>query len=232
MLSAVTTAQAMTVSPMQVEMTTVGSRSHALVSVVNNSGELLPVEAVAQRLTVDESGRPLPGKTADDLLIMPPQALVPPGARQNFRVQWVGDPSLAQSQSFLLYLNQIPVKLAQGKSAVQVVMSMGVMINVAPAAGAPALKVVATGIASDKSGRRVPTVTVENTSNIHALLPQATIRLASGSWSSTLTPRSLGDRLGIGLVQPGRRRKFTLPVDVPANVSTIHASLELTQRRR
>ena len=224
-------AQAMTVSPMQVEMISVGSRSHAQVSVVNTSDKPLPVEAVIERLIVDEAGRPKSTKAGEDFLIMPPQAMIPPGATQNFRVQWLGDPMMPQSQSFLLYMNQVPVKLPQGSNGVQVVMSMGVMINVAPATGSPAMKVVATGVTTDKAGKRFPTITVENTSNVHALLPNATINLASGNWSNTLTPRSIGDRIGIGLVQPGRRRKFTLPVELPAGVSNIQASLEMAAAR-
>ncbi|NOT71470.1 MAG: molecular chaperone [Hyphomicrobium sp.] len=222
-------AQAMTVSPMQVEMISTGKRSHAQVSVVNNSDKPLPIEAVVHRLTVDEAGHPKTSKGGGEFLIMPPQAMIAPGATQNFRVQWLGDPALAKSQSFMLYMNQIPVKLPKSTAGVQVVMSMGVMVNVAPATGVPDMKVVATGVAKDKTGKRFPTVTVENTSNVHALLPQATINLASGNWANTLTPRMIGDRIGIGLVQPGQRRKFTLPVELPATVSSVQANLEMAK---
>jgi fimbrial chaperone protein len=223
-------ASALTVSPMQVEMVSVGKGSHAQVSVVNNSGQPLPVEAVIRRMTLDESGASKTSQAGEDFLIMPPQALIPPGATQNFRVQWLGDPMLAQSQSYYLFMNQIPVKLPQGKNGVQVVMSMGVMINVAPAQGAPAMKVVATSVTTDKSGKKVPVITVENTSNFHALLPNATINLSSGNWSSTLSPRALGDGIGIGLVQPGQRRRFTLPVELPPGVANVQASLSLPSK--
>lgn len=224
-------ASAMTVSPMQVEMTAVGSRATARVSVINNSSEPLPVEAVMARLTLDESGKQSTSKAGEEFLVMPPQAVIPPGATQNFRVQWLGDPMMSKSESFLLLINQVPVKLPAKSAGVQVVMGLGVMVNVAPATGNPAMKVVATGITTDKSGRRLPVITVENTSNVHALLPQASLQLAGGGWSSTLTPSALGDRIGIGLVQPGHRRKFTLPVELPAGVVKFEAKLDLAQRR-
>lgn len=229
LFTAGSTAQAMTVSPMQVEMISAGKSSHGQVSVVNNSDKPLPVEAVIQRLTLDEAGKPVTSKAGEEFLVMPPQALIPPGATQNFRVQWLGDPMMAKSESFILYMNQIPVKMPEGQSGVQVVMSMGVMINVAPASGTPAMNIVATGVTTDKAGKRFPTITVENVSNVHALLPNATINLASGSWSTALKPRSIGDKVGIGLVQPGKRRKFTLPVELPANVQTVQASLEMSK---
>ncbi|MEQ1719272.1 MAG: fimbria/pilus periplasmic chaperone [Hyphomicrobium sp.] len=225
-------ASAMTVSPMQVEMSAIGTRSHAQVSVVNTSDIPMPVEAVIERMTLDENGKPKSQKTGEQFLIMPPQAMIPPGATQNFRVQWLGDPLMAQSETFLLYVNQIPVKVAAGKSAVQVVMSMGVMINVAPAQGVPELKVVATGVAESRSGKRQPTITVENVSKVHALFPEATIQLSSGTWTSTLTPRDTGDSIGIGLVQPGKRRKFVLPVELPAGVSNVKASVAMAAKRR
>ena len=232
LFSALSTARAMTVAPMQVEMASIGTRSHAQVSVVNNSDQPLPIEAVIQRLNYDEAGRPKTSKAGEEFLVMPPQALIPPGATQNFRVQWLGDPMLRQSQSFLLYMNQIPVKLQPGKSGVQVVMSMGVVVNVAPAEGTPDLRVVATGIAADKAGNRVPTITVENTSNVHALLPEAAIHLSAPNWSQTLPSRSIGDHIGIGLVMPGKRRKFALPVPLPAGVVSVDASLEMPPARR
>lgn len=225
----VTAVQAMTVSPMQVEMASVGKKSHAQVAVVNNSDKPLPVEAVLQKLTVDEAGVSKATKAGEEFLIIPPQAIIPPGGTQNFRVQWLGDPAMEQSQSYLLYMNQIPVKIPDAKIGVQVVMSMGVMINVAPASGKAAMKVVATGVTEGKAGKRFPTVTVENTSKVHAMLTHSTINVTSGAWSNTLTPRNIGDQIGIGLVQPGKRRKFTLPVELPANVSSVQASLELAE---
>lgn len=228
---AASAAGAMTVSPMQVEMVSAGARSRAQVAVVNNSDRPLPVEAIIQRLTLDENGKQKVSKAGEDFLVMPPQAMIPPGATQNFRIQWLGDPMMAQSQSFILAINQVPVKLPKGKAGVQVVMGLGVMLNVAPPQGAPELKVVSTGVVTDKSGRKFPTVTVQNTSKVHALLPDAAIQLSSGSWSANLPPRSISDRVGIGLVQPGAKRKFTLPAELPPGVSSVQASIQFSPKR-
>ncbi len=225
-LAAVSAANAMTVAPMQVEMTSAGSRSHAQVSVVNTSDRPLPVEAAIKGLSLDEVGKQTITPAGEDFLVMPPQALIPPGATQNFRVQWLGDPLMAQSRSYLLLLNQIPLKLPKSGIGVQVVLGMGVMINVAPPRGAPAMQVVATGVATDKSGKRYPTITVLNRSNVHALLPKATINLSAGAWSASLPPQTVSDTVGIGLIQPGKRRQFRLPVALPPGVSKVQASLD------
>lgn len=223
-------AAAMSLSPTQVEMTSVGKTSQARIVVVNNSAQPLPVEAVVKRANLTEAGLAQASEASDEFLVMPPQAMIPPGGSQVFRIQWLGEPLLAASQSYMLFMNQIPVKFAKTDSRLQVVFSMAAMINVAPPQGEPALRVVEAGVVVDAAGNRRPKLTVENTSNVHALLPRSTIRLAGGSWSETLTPGLLSQSIGIGLVQPGRRRTFILPGRVPPGVSRLQADLD-TKRR-
>lgn len=224
-------AAAMTLSPTQVEMTSIGKTSQARIVVTNNSAQPLPVEATLKRATLDEAGIAHTTEAGDDFLVMPPQALIPPGGSQVFRIQWLGEPLLGESQSYFLYINQLPVKFAKSDSRLQVVFSMAAMINVAPPQGEPKLRVVDAGVATDAAGNRRPRLTVENTSNVHALLPRSTIRIASGAWSEALTPGQLSQNIGIGLVQPGRRRTFILPARVPPGVSRLQVELQDTKKR-
>jgi P pilus assembly chaperone PapD len=158
--------------------------------------------------------------------------MIAPCSSQVFRLQWVGEPVIAKSESYLMSVNQVPVKMPAGKSAVQIVMSFGVIINVAPPQGSPSLAVVSTGVEADKkSGKRYPTITVENPTNIHALLPQSTIELSAGGWSHTMSATELSEKVGIGLVQPGKKRRFVLPVDLPAGISSVQASLDFKPKR-
>lgn len=229
-VGAASCASAMTVTPTHLEMTSVGSRSRAQITVINNSNEPLPIEAIVMRANLDESGLPKTSLSGDEFLIMPPQALIAPGATQNFRIQWLGEPLLETSQSFLVYMTQVGVKLQRSK-AVQVVMSIGVMVNVAPPQGIQSLTVVETAVIVSKEGKRHPAITVFNPSRTHALLPRATIRLIGENWSTTIAPDALSGRIGIGLVQPGHRRKFVLPVELPANVRSLQARLDFSPNR-
>ena len=74
-------------------------------------------------------------------------------------------------------------------------------------------------------------ITVMNPSKVHALLPQSSISLTSANWSQTLSPATLSERIGIGLVQPGHRRTFVLPVDVPPLANRIQARLDFKPAR-
>lgn len=225
-------AEAVTVAPMQVEMTSSGARSHATISVINNSNEPLPIEAAVKSMSLDEVGKASTAEAGDEFLVMPPQTIIPPGATQNFRIQWLGEPMLAASRSYYIFFNQVPVKQKAGSAAVQVVMSVGTLVNVAPPQGAASLKIVETGVsAPDKAGKRHPTITLQNPGNVHALVSNSTVRVSGGGWSETLTPGLLSEKLGSGLVQPGKRRKFALPVDLPATVTNVQATIELNPRR-
>lgn len=225
-------ARAMSVTPIQVEMTSAGGAGRAQVTVNNDGNEPLPVEIEIEKLSLNEKGERQLAKAGDDFLVFPPQAMIPPGSSQVFRLQWVGEPVIPASESYLMSVNQVPVKMPAGKSAVQIVMSFGVIINVAPPQGSPSLAVVSTGVEADKkSGKRYPTITVENPTNVHALLPQSTIELSGGGWSHTMSATELTEKVGIGLVQPGKKRRFVLPVDLPPGVSSVQASLDFKPNR-
>lgn len=225
-------AHAASVTPIHLEMTSSGSGSRQQIVVTNDSKSPLPIEITVQGLDVDLNGQRKVTKGKDEFLVFPPNALVAPNGSQVFRIQWVGEPELPASQSYLLTVNQIPVKQPAGQSSVQVVMNFGVIINVAPPKGESALQLVGTGIERDKkTGKSHPAVTVNNPTKVHALLPNSTIRLSGAGWSHVFSPGEMREKVGIGLVQPGKKRKFILPVDLPANVTKVEATLDYKPKR-
>jgi len=225
-------AQAMSVSPIEVEMSSVGMKSRAQITVTNDSPDPLPVQAVVQTLSLNERGEKKLTIADDDLFVFPMQAMIAPGGVQVFRMQWVGEPELSQSKSFLVSLNQVPVRVKGARTQVQVVIGLGVLINIAPPTGMPKIKLLQTGIVRDPvSGARHPTISVENISNVHALISQSTVHLSADGWSMAIPAGRLQSKLGIGLVQPGKRRTFTLPVDLPPHVENVAADIEFKPKR-
>lgn len=231
-MAMISAAMSMSLSPIHIEMASTGLGSRAQITVTNDSQWPLPVEITVHNMTMDEAGGRSLGRSDNEFLVFPPQALVPAGQSQVFRLQWVGEPQLSRSESFLISANQIPVRLPVDKNVVQVVKSFGVVVNVAPPKGLPELKIVETGIETDrKTGKRHPTVTVHNSANVHGLLPQSILRVSGGNWSHTFMSNEMSEKIGIGLVQPGKRRKFVLPVELPARVTNVQATLDFRPRR-
>lgn len=112
------------------------------------------------------------------------------------------------------------------QSGVQVVFNFATVVNVAPPVGKSSIDLVTTGIGKDDKGKSRPAITVKNPGNKHAKLTDATISLSGGGWSETLRPEQLRQTMGVGLLQPGKTRKFLIPVDLPSNVTQITANIE------
>lgn len=225
------TANAMSVSPIVLDMSTTGTGSHEQLAVLNDAASALPVEIVILRLEISENGEMITKPAGDEFMVYPPQAMVKPGGTQNFRIQWVGDPNIPTSQSYVFSVNQVPVRMPKGQSGVQIVFNFATVVNVTPPGGKADINLVNTGVGKDDKGKQHPELTVMNPGNINAKLTDATIRLSSGSWSETLEPDKLRQAMGIGLIQPGKTRRFTLPIDLPNDVKQITASIEYKPRK-
>lgn len=225
-------AKAFSVSPTHIELTSVGRAGRSQIVVRNTQSITMPVEVSIEKFVLDENGRRRAVRAGDDFLVFPVQAMIPPGSSQVFRLQWVGEPLLNQSESYIVNIAQIPVRMPKGRNGVQVAVSFGALVNVAPPQGQAQLNLVSTDIVTDQTGRRLPMVTVENPTHVHALFTQSTLQLSGQSWSQTLSPGELQQKIGIGLVQPGKRRKFVLPVPLPKNARHVRARLAFDPRRR
>lgn len=219
-------AHATSVSPVNVEMTTTGPHARAQIVMTNTAETALAVEPGIETTSIDEHGRVTHGVAGDDFLILPSQALIAPGASQVFRVQWVGEPDLAESKSYLITMNELPVRGLASRTALGVTVSFGVAVNVAAAGVMPALNVVLSGVKKDRDGHMRPFVVVENPTGAHALLKDAAITLVASDWSTRIAPGSFEQALGTGLVQPHHRREFVLPVNVPSASKALTATID------
>jgi len=143
-----TTADAMRVSPMVVEITTRGAGSAARIEVQNVGSTVLPFETRITLIEFNDAGELIETPADEDFLVFPPQGLVPVGGRQVVRVQWIGDPDLALSRAYYVGIHQIPVNLSgeAGDAGVggqlQIVYNMKALLTVAPPGAEPQVRVV------------------------------------------------------------------------------------------
>jgi fimbrial chaperone protein len=206
-----TAAHAISISPVDIEMTASGAHARAQFTVTNDGAGPMPLEITVNTLVYGEDGKEKMAEGGDNILVTPAATIIPPGARQIFRVQWVGTPDLASSESFMILANQLPVRDKSGKSSVQVVAGLGAILNVAPAGGVPKLKLVSVAPAKTAKGGPAAAILVENPSNTHALIANSTLTIGG----ETVPPTSMQAQVGIGVVGPGKRRKFLVPLENP-----------------
>ena len=173
----VQTAQAMTVQPVVLDLQTAGRGMSQVVTVENTFANPLPIEIRIQELEMTVDGVKQTGTDPGDLLVFPPQALIEPGQTQTFRVQYVGDPELAKSKHYYITVAQLPVKLPEGQSAIQILYNFQVLVSVAPNSGKTSLAVNGAAIGKNDAGKPVPVVSVANSSNTHGYLSGGNLRL-------------------------------------------------------
>ena len=225
----VSQAAAMTVQPVVLDLQTAGRGMSQVITVENTFSTPLPVELQIQQLELTEDGVKLTGVDPGDLLVFPPQALIQPGQTQSFRVQYVGDPDLQESKHYYSTVAQLPVKLPEGQSAIQILYNFQVLVSIGPQGGKPAIAVVDSAV-SDDAGHHNPLITVRNDSANYGYLSQGKLRVvardAAGNEVAreTLNGPEIQQRMGVGLIGGHQTRKVRLPVELPTAAGTVEVT--------
>lgn len=223
-------ANAMTVQPVVINLQTSGRGMTQVITVENTFSTPLPVELTVQELKLTEDGVSLTGVDPGDLLVFPPQALIQPGQTQTFRVQYVGDPDLAASKHYYITVAQLPVKLPEGKSAIQILYNFQVLISIAPAGHKPSISVASTSIGRNAAGKPVPLLMVRNASVAHGYLSDGRLRIverdAAGNeiFRRTMSGPEIQQTIGFGLIGANQERRVTVPVELPSAEGSVEAT--------
>lgn len=209
-------AQAARVSPMIVDLTPIGRGAVGRVELTNTDPRTFPAEVQMMRGEISETGELTLTPADDDFLVFPAQAVIQPQSQQVFRVQYVGEPDLAQSQIYYMAIRQVPVDLGIPEtSQVQVVVHFNVLVNVVPD-GATPQPVVQSAQAATRNG--VNGVEVRVTNNGTRYFTAGMLQWAlSGTGangaplSQTIEAGQMSRLVGVGVVAPGKSRVFFVP---------------------
>ena len=218
-------AHALSVTPVTLEMSSAGKGTRAVITLTNPSAEPTAIEPTFERVTLDENGQATRQPVAGDhFLLMPLQALLPPGASQTFRLQWVGPPDIPQSESYFVTFNQLPVQGLAKRTGLTILAGFSVAVNVSPLEARPNIALV-TAALDRTAGKTRPAITVQNPTPAHALLKHATITIHADGTPYQLDGDTFAQTYGNGLLQPWSKRRFVLPIDLPPGTRAITASI-------
>lgn len=226
-------AHAMTVQPVVIDLQTAGRQMSQVITVENTFATPLPVELTVQELELTTEGVKQTGKDPGDLLVFPPQAIIAPGQTQTFRVQYVGDPALAKSKHYYITVAQLPIKLPEGQSAIQILYNFQVLISVGPLGVKPKIVVQGAEVAPGPGGKSFAMVTVVNESPAHGYLSNGHLRVVEKNkagtqvFSKTLSGAEIQQTMGFGLIGGGQTRRVAVPVELPSADGTVEASFSL-----
>lgn len=223
-------AMATTVTPVSLDLQSNGRAVVANISVENNGPKPMPIEIAIKALSPTETGfNPGSGAT-DDLLVVPPTALIPPGQTQSFRVQWIGDPAPAQSHHYYVSVNELPVKLPEGQSALQILYNFQVLVSVGATGQKADLAVKSAAVASHE-GKPAPSITVGNAGGTYGYLSQHRLRIVESDrtgkevFNRMISGNEFQQLIGYGLVAAGQVRTIVLPIELPSSEGSIVATL-------
>ena len=232
-IAPVQVAQAMTVQPVVIDLQTAGRQMSTVITVENTFATQLPVELSVQELELTPDGVKQTGNDPGDLMIFPPQTIIEPGQTQTFRLQYVGDPALAKSKHYYVTVAQLPVKLPEGQSAIQILYNFQVLVSVTPAGAKPQITVQSAEIGKNAAGKPIAVLTVANDSAAHGYLANGRLRLvqkdAAGKqvFSKNLSGAEIQQSMGFGLIGGGQARKVSVPVELPSAEGSVEASFSL-----
>lgn len=237
-LLSVTTSQAMTVQPVVVDLRMAGREMSAPIRVENNGPNPLPVEIRVVETDMEPASVRASDRRSDDMIAFPPQALIPPGETQVFRLQYVGDTASDRSKHYYVEVAQLPVELPEGQSAIQILYNFQVMVNVASVtAGKPDLRIQSAEVTTTPEGKTVAAFTVQNTGLNYGYLSAGTLKIsyrdASGkeTVTRTLTGNDIQQMIGFGMVGPSTTRRFVSPVEVGPEGGVVVATLTMPRGR-
>jgi fimbrial chaperone protein len=117
---------------MIVDLEPSGNGSVARVELTNDAQRDIPFEVRVMHGEISEAGELTLTPADDDFLVFPAQAIVQSNTQQVFRLQYVGNPDLSQSDIYYMSIQQVPVQIAPAQSQVQVVVNYNVLVNVVP----------------------------------------------------------------------------------------------------
>lgn len=220
-------AHAYQVSPMIYDMTPTGKGASTVIRVNNTNAAPITVELQSEKRLFDAAGKESRTAADGDFVLFPPQAIIPAGATQAVRVQYVGPTTLAQSETYTITVKQVPVKMpADGKSGVQFVFNFSTVANIVPAGAKPVIEV-----ASVEPTAKTLKLTLKNAGNKYANLSTSNVELTGGAFKAVVKDEEWRKALGSSWILPGGTRIVEIPKPdkAPATLSAKFNLVEATQ---
>ncbi len=236
---------------MIIDMTPTGRGSVGRVELTNDASRDIAYEVQMMRGDISLTGELTLTPADEQFIVFPPQALIEANSQQVFRVQYVGEEALENSQIYYLAIRQIPVAFEEGQNQVQVVVNYNVLVNVVPNdTKAQPITRDARYIERQKlSGEPAVGTPVENEAPEVAELEQGILVdlgndgsryffAGRANWQITgqttsgepfdlnLTPREAAKFTGVGVIGPGKTRQFFIPTEKPLQSESIRISIE------
>ena len=215
--------------PIVMEFAPSGRAATQSFGIFNDGDEPVAVEVSMVVREVGLDGAETLPPAADEFLVYPNQALIPPRQVQLIQVRWQGDPDPDRELAFRIIAEQLPVVLDEvvaGGGRIDILLRFEGAVYVTPLGAAPSLAVEEAARIETDTGPRLA-VTIVNRGSAHGLLEGATLLVReSGGDPVELHGEELGKLQGANVLA-GNRRRFLLPWPAALGDGDLAATLDL-----
>ncbi|WP_120077020.1 fimbria/pilus periplasmic chaperone [Aurantiacibacter odishensis] len=211
------------------ELEPAGRNSILRVTVTNDGDRDTPYEVLMLKGEITPDGELLTTPADDQFLVFPTQTVVEARSQQVFRVQYIGDPELVQSEVYYMGIRQVPVASEDMAAQVQLVVNYNVLINVVPrnSVAQPSATGMQAAMREDVAGIEFVAGN-EGTRFYNAGLSEWTIAgktIDGEDYEVSYDRGELSRAVGVGVVAPGRTRNFFIPTEVPLQPETVQIEI-------
>jgi fimbrial chaperone protein len=173
----------------------------------NDSDEKLGIELTVKERIMDQNGvETLPD--AKDIVVFPPQVIIPPKDKRAVRVSYSGSGELKNEKAYRVIAEQLPVKVdekTKRRSGIQMLMKYLAALYVTPKDAES--KIAVDGVKSE--GKNI-LITISNKGNKHQILAKPVLTLKSNDTKHVLKEKELQGFAGENVLADSVRT-FTVP---------------------
>lgn len=239
-------AQAGRVTPMIVDLEPEGRNSVGRIELTNDADRDIAYEVQMMRGEISPDGKLDLTPADEQFVVFPPQAIVEARSQQVFRIQYVGEEALVNSQIYYLSIKQVPVAFEAGANQVQVVINYNVLVNVVPentsavatvrSAQYVERPVSTAGLTEQEIPAVIPVekgilVDLANEGSRYFFAGNSRWKIDATTVSGTpyemaYSGNEMTKLVGVGVIAPGKYRTFFLPTDATLAPDSVRISVE------
>lgn len=231
--TACTPAWAYDLKPIVIQLAPSGGGASQMIMVTNTEDAPIAIEAKTFQRTQSRDGTEMLEPENEDIILAPPQMIIPPKTSQTFKVQWIGNPRPDKELAFRLITEQLQIELPEAPTTTQKTADVRLQyryeaaLYITPAKSAPALTVDGAELVKDDKGAPMLKLSLTNGGTRRAIpdKPELTLTPGVGGNAVTLSGDQLNALAGKNILA-GESRDILMPWPEALPQGPVTASLK------
>ena len=183
------------------------------INVSNTSSDTLTLDVKVNRLIGVVNGSFQIESSEENFLIFPQTMIIRPGSSQVVQVQWLGDPSIRSSETYLVNISQVPVALpGEVDQGLQVSLAFNVVFHIIPEDAQPNLVLTGKELTALETGEPALKLELSNDGTRFAHVSDAEISISGGGYNLHLTPLDIKEKQLDTIILPGTTQHINIPL--------------------